>query len=100
MEMKEEPTVSFQRRAMGIGLIVFAVLIMIRVHWLGTSFWLDFAEETRDRFFVLHWFSVCFALIGCWVAFRSRPAKWASIVVFVAGLIAIAIYDYFFLERS
>jgi hypothetical protein len=77
------------RLTAGVCLLVLGVALTARDVWLGVSFWPWFNANDRIRFVFLLWAGLVLVLAGWALAFRSRMAAWALVVV-AASVVLLA----------
>jgi hypothetical protein len=81
------------RRVTGLVLVALAAVICARVGWLGALHGSTFWPEEWIRFGFWLWLASVMALIGLWLAYRSRLAAWAVGLAVAALFIVAYIHD-------
>ena len=85
--------VSRIRRITGLALIALGVLVVARVGWLGAFYGRWFGHAEWIRFAGWLWLGAVCALAGCWLAYRSRAARWALMFAAVALMAMAYVHD-------
>lgn len=88
------PPVSRTRRVVGLVLIVLGAVLWADMAWVWASFGRGFGQAEWVRFGFWLWLGTVLALLGFWLAYRSRVAAWAIGAVFVALFVAAYIHDH------
>lgn len=82
------------RRVMGLVLVALGVAIWARMGWMVAFYWPGFGRNEWLRFTFWLWVGIVLALVGFWLAYRSRVAAWAAALVFVGFIVGVSIYDF------
>jgi hypothetical protein len=91
---KITPPAGRVRRVTGFILIALGALILARVGWLGAFYGRWFGRDEWIRFAGWLWLGVVLALTGCWLAYRSRAARWAMALAVAALFVMAYIHDH------
>jgi hypothetical protein len=81
--------VGWIRRVAGLLLIVLGLGYWVWMARFWALYGSRFEQDTWIRFVFIIWLGTVLALVGCWLAFRSKIAAWA------AGILVLATVVYF-----
>jgi hypothetical protein len=94
--MAEDPKVARpvgRPRVTGLIFVALGAVIWARAGWLGALYGSAFGHDEWVRFGFWLWLGAVLALIGFWLAFRSRAAAWATVLAILALFVVAYVHD-------
>lgn len=85
------------RRIAGFVIMVIGVVLSARMAWLGAFYRGWFGDEEWTRFTFLLWGGAVLALLGYWLAYRSKAVGIGAMLAALAMFLTIIIHDYWFM---